>query len=237
MPSASCSLSDAPKENSFSDWREPFPSAAGKGTSSPRPFVAPTCIPGYAARLVRPDNAGNLSVPRRDGRRSRPFATHRIQPPQAKRRLSPAEWNQVINRVPAVAGIKVAGGDGNWYSQMKPVMDRISVFIPGHLLAEGLRLGASGSYSNVACLSPLGSQRYYDACVHRGIYVTPPTTNCSGSRWQRTIPKPCWSWNVGLAAKQRAAHTLRHYDGREASFVRDARRASRWKSDEVYGGA
>ena len=64
-----------------------------------------------------------------------------------------------------IAGAKVPGGDDGWYAAMQPVFARWSVFIPGHTLAEGLRRGAQGAYSNVACLSPSGAQRWYDLCL------------------------------------------------------------------------
>lgn len=85
-------------------------------------------------------------------------------PPHSKRRLVPSEWQQLATALPALAGIKVAGGDEAWYRAMHPVMDRISVFIPGHHLAGGLARGAHGTYSNVACLSPAGAQRWYELC-------------------------------------------------------------------------
>lgn len=84
-------------------------------------------------------------------------------PPHAKRRLTPAEWREVADRIPAVVGLKTAG-DGAWFRAMQPVMTRLSVFVPGHRLHEGLRRGAHGSYSNVACLSPEGAQRWMDLC-------------------------------------------------------------------------
>ncbi len=75
-------------------------------------------------------------------------------PPHAKRRLVPAEWAEIVERHPGVVGIKVADGDADWYEAMRPVSDKISVFVPGHHLATGLSRGARGAYSNVACLSP-----------------------------------------------------------------------------------
>ncbi len=86
-------------------------------------------------------------------------------PPHAKRRLSPEEWLRLIDAVPGIAGMKVPGGDEAWYQAMQPVFTRVSVFIPGHLLATGLARGAHGAYSNVACLSPAGAQRWYELCV------------------------------------------------------------------------
>ncbi|MDA4113752.1 MAG: dihydrodipicolinate synthase family protein [Thaumarchaeota archaeon] len=85
-------------------------------------------------------------------------------PPHAKRRLVPAEWIEIVRRHPGVAGIKVAGGDAAWYEAMRPVLDQVSVFIPGHTLATGLSRGAQGAYSNVACLSPGGAQGWYELC-------------------------------------------------------------------------
>lgn len=85
-------------------------------------------------------------------------------PPHAKRRLTPAEWLAIANEFPGVVGIKVPGGDDAWYEAMQPVMKKLSVFIPGHQLASGVARGAHGAYSNVACLSPAGAQRWADLC-------------------------------------------------------------------------
>ncbi|AWI08351.1 dihydrodipicolinate synthase family protein [Ereboglobus luteus] len=86
-------------------------------------------------------------------------------PPHAKRKLSPAEWAIIAEQVPGVAGMKVPGGDEAWYAEMKPLMERFSIFIPGHHLHMGLARGAHGAYSNVACLSPKFAQSWYELCV------------------------------------------------------------------------
>ncbi|MDA4135958.1 MAG: dihydrodipicolinate synthase family protein [Thaumarchaeota archaeon] len=86
-------------------------------------------------------------------------------PPHAKRRLVPSEWVEIVERHPGVVGIKVADGDADWYEAMRPVLDKVAVFIPGHHLATGLSRGAQGAYSNVACLSPRGAQRWYELCL------------------------------------------------------------------------
>lgn len=85
-------------------------------------------------------------------------------PPHAKRRLTPPEWAQLIDRIPGIVGMKVPGGDEAWFAAMRPLFARVSVFIPGHTLATGLARGAHGAYSNVACLSPAGAQRWCDLC-------------------------------------------------------------------------
>ena len=99
-------------------------------------------------------------------------------PPHAKRRLAPAEWLELAHEFPAVVGIKVPGGDDAWWTAMQPVFPRLSVFIPGHQLASGLARGAHGAYSNVACLSPAGAQRWYELC-RRDL--------AAGAAWERKI--------------------------------------------------
>ena len=78
-------------------------------------------------------------------------------PPHAKTQLDPAALVRLADQVPQLIGIKVAGGDPGWYRGMRPVLDRLAVFVAGHTLASGLAQGAAGAYSNVACLSPAGA--------------------------------------------------------------------------------
>ncbi len=75
-------------------------------------------------------------------------------PPHAKTVLSPAALHGLAMDVPTLIGLKCGGGDDRWYHAMAPVLQRLSVFIPGHHYASGVAQGASGSYSNMACLSP-----------------------------------------------------------------------------------
>lgn len=83
-------------------------------------------------------------------------------PPHAKTRPRPALLQRLLDAVPSLVGLKVADGDERWYAAMHPVLERCSVFVPGHHLATGLAHGAQGSYSNVAALSPHGAVRWYD---------------------------------------------------------------------------
>lgn len=82
-------------------------------------------------------------------------------PPHAKRVLRPDDYLALADAFPTLVGLKVGGGDAGWYQSMKPVMERLSVFVPGHKLASGMAQGAHGSYSNLACLSPGGAQRWF----------------------------------------------------------------------------
>lgn len=75
-------------------------------------------------------------------------------PPHAKTVLGPADFLTLAQSIPALVGLKCAGGDEAWYERMKPVFERLSVFIPGHHMASGRSRGAHGSYSNMACLNP-----------------------------------------------------------------------------------
>jgi len=81
-------------------------------------------------------------------------------PPHAKRVLNPEQIGRLAQRVPALVGLKTAGGDDAWYASMRQHLARLSVFVPGHLLASGVQRGARGAYSNVACLNPAAAQRW-----------------------------------------------------------------------------
>jgi len=45
---------------------------------------------------------------------------------------------------------------------MRPLAQRLSIFVPGSNLATGITRGAAGAYSNVACMQPRGAQRWYE---------------------------------------------------------------------------
>lgn len=83
-------------------------------------------------------------------------------PPHAKTVLSPKDLKTLAARHPALIGIKTAAGDSAWYHEMSWSSGCFSVFVPGHFLASGHATGiADGAYSNVACLSPAGAQRWW----------------------------------------------------------------------------
>jgi len=81
-------------------------------------------------------------------------------PPHAKKVLNPAAVGRLAAEVPALVGLKTAGGDDAWYAAMRKHLGQLSVFVPGHFLATGVQRGAHGSYSNVACLHPAAAQRW-----------------------------------------------------------------------------
>jgi 4-hydroxy-tetrahydrodipicolinate synthase len=79
-------------------------------------------------------------------------------PPHAKRVLAPDELGRLAKAVPRLVGVKVAGGGEKWYAAMRENAPGLSLFVAGDRLASGILLGAAGSYSNVACLSPGGAK-------------------------------------------------------------------------------
>ena len=82
-------------------------------------------------------------------------------PPHAKRVLAPRELGMVCAAAPAVIGIKLADGGASWYAETRRYLSGLSLFVPGHHLATGIKEGvAAGSFSNVACLSPRGAQSW-----------------------------------------------------------------------------
>ncbi len=83
-------------------------------------------------------------------------------PPHAKQVLTPEDYHSLKESVPTLIGIKVAGGNAEWYRKMREQATHLSVFVPGHKLATGLKESvAAGSYSNIACLSPKGAQAWW----------------------------------------------------------------------------
>jgi dihydrodipicolinate synthase/N-acetylneuraminate lyase len=94
------------------------------------------------------------------GRAIAPVPMVLYNPPHAKRVLEPEEFAVLCDRIPALVGVKVGGGDEAWYERMRPLATRLSIFVPGHTLATGYAQGAAGSYSNVACLQPAGATRW-----------------------------------------------------------------------------
>lgn len=84
-------------------------------------------------------------------------------PPHAKRVLKPSEFKSLLDSGIQLAGVKVAGGDQNWYAEMRAVANRMSVFIPGHFLASGVLAGMHGAYSNMSCLNPRAAQVWYES--------------------------------------------------------------------------
>lgn len=83
-------------------------------------------------------------------------------PPHSKVVLSPAGLSRLREAIPELIGVKLASGDAHWFREMRSLAPDLSIFVPGHLLATGIREKvASGAYSNVACLSPKGSQAWW----------------------------------------------------------------------------
>jgi 4-hydroxy-tetrahydrodipicolinate synthase len=80
----------------------------------------------------------------------------------AKRILTPEDIGRLKAAVPSLVGIKTAGGDADWYARIRQHAPGLSIFVAGHTLASGWALGATGAYSNVACLHPVAAQRWTD---------------------------------------------------------------------------
>ncbi|WP_238165782.1 dihydrodipicolinate synthase family protein [Kribbella caucasensis] len=81
-------------------------------------------------------------------------------PPHAKTQVGPEQLADLARAVPALVGVKSAGGDKEWFDGAG--RSGLSLFVPGHFLASMTPLGARGSYSNIAALSPAGSVRWYE---------------------------------------------------------------------------
>jgi dihydrodipicolinate synthase/N-acetylneuraminate lyase len=82
-------------------------------------------------------------------------------PPHAKTLLTPEQFGRLGAAFPGLIGVKVAGGDAAWFARVRAHAGDLAVFVAGHHLASGLRQGAAGAYSNVACMSPSGAVSWY----------------------------------------------------------------------------
>lgn len=83
-------------------------------------------------------------------------------PPTAKVRLTVPQIAALRAGASDLVGVKVAGGDADWYAQRRDLLGDMSVFVAGHSVAFGRPLGADGAYSNVACLSPAGAVHQWE---------------------------------------------------------------------------
>lgn len=110
---------------------------------------------------VVPTNQESIDFLHRIAEAAGPTPLVLYNPPHAKRHLAIDDLRTIVDAVPEIVGVKLLDGDAKWYDQIKPLFDRISVFIPGHHMVTGVLAGAHGSYSNVACLSPTATVAWW----------------------------------------------------------------------------
>jgi dihydrodipicolinate synthase/N-acetylneuraminate lyase len=77
-------------------------------------------------------------------------------PPHAKTVCSAEQLGALAAALPGLVGVKIAPED-DFYTRLHTLAPHLLIFAPGHQLAHARRLGAAGSYSNVACLQPAGA--------------------------------------------------------------------------------
>lgn len=87
-------------------------------------------------------------------------------PPHAKTSMGPEAMARLHAAVPSLVGAKVAWSDPSWLPRMLRLAPGFRVFVPGHTLASERARGASGAYSNAACLHPAAAERWW-AQMHR----------------------------------------------------------------------
>jgi len=85
-------------------------------------------------------------------------------PPHAKKILPPEDWAKLKKQVPSLTGLKVfdQNAEAGWYQRVNENKEGLSIFIPGHRLATGIKSGADGAYSNMACLNPFMAQKWFE---------------------------------------------------------------------------
>jgi len=111
---------------------------------------------------VRVTEGEALSFLTRIAAEASPIPIVLYNPPHAKHVLQPEQYLALTAEIPTLISIKLLDGDESWYDRMKPVADKVAIFVPGHHLATGVsRSVARGAYSNVACLNPWAAQRWW----------------------------------------------------------------------------
>jgi dihydrodipicolinate synthase/N-acetylneuraminate lyase len=124
--------------------------------------LKPSAIQVILPDWFPPSNAEALEALHRYAETAEGIGLILYNPPHAKRVLAAGDFLEFKSAIPSLVGIKVADGGDDWYVAMKPVAETLSVFVPGHHLATGFARGVgTGAYSNVACLSPKGAQRWW----------------------------------------------------------------------------
>lgn len=123
----------------------------------------------WAVQVILPDwfpvdNRGAIAFLERMSEIAGDIPIVLYNPPHSKRILKPEEWSILKKAVPALIGVKVFDNNRSpeWYDEMRKNKNGLSVFVPGHHLASGILNGASGAYSNIACLNPFAAQKWYD---------------------------------------------------------------------------
>ena len=125
-------------------------------------MLAPTAIQIILPDWLPPTTGEQIAFLDRIADSAAPVPLVLYNPPHAKTRPSLAALGQLADRIPAVVGFKLPGGDAAWHDEMRRQIGHLSVFVPGHALATGMSAGASGSYSNIAALNPGAARRWYD---------------------------------------------------------------------------
>lgn len=140
------------------------------GQTSLRRIRSATACQPAAIQVILPDWCAlspdeTLSAIDRMAREAEPVPLVLYNPPHAKTQLTPALFGRLATSFPQLIGIKVAGGDAGWFEDMRAHVGTLAIFVAGHRLASGLRLGAAGAYSNVAAMSPRGAVRWQQAML------------------------------------------------------------------------
>lgn len=136
------------------------------GAAHPSPQIAlsrlrraceysPSAIQVILPDWFPPSDAEAITYLRHLASEAAPVPLVLYNPPHAKRVLTEPDHLRLLDAIPEITGVKIGDSD------MRALNARTSVFVPGHHLASGYRKGASGAYSNVACLHPEGAARWW----------------------------------------------------------------------------
>lgn len=87
-------------------------------------------------------------------------------PGHSKTFLTPSDLKHLSDKFPQIIGVKTGGGTPEWHREIRSHNMNPAIFVPGHKLATGIKeTVAQGSYSNMACLHPDATQRWYETIL------------------------------------------------------------------------
>ncbi len=121
---------------------------------------APAAIQLILPDWIPTDRRGTLRFLKGCAKNARGHSLILCNPRHAKTQLAPEDYLWLADEIPELAGLSTYGGDAAWYESMQPVMERLSVFVPGDSLASGIQRGAQGSYSSIAAMNPCAAETW-----------------------------------------------------------------------------
>ncbi len=124
--------------------------------------LQPAAIQLILPDWVKTDRRGMLRFMKGCAKNARGCNLVLHNPNKEQAQLTPEDFLWLANEIPELQGVYSPDGGEQWFEQMQPVMEKVSVFVSGDRLATGLAHGAKGTYSTVAGMNPCAAQSWHE---------------------------------------------------------------------------